>query len=79
MPPRILVVEDHADPVAFIDAINGVREAAEGRTAEAVQLEQFCRELAHDVDILCLYPVPHSRDDHALENVCAGHTDVFAS
>ncbi len=28
---------------------------AAGRTAEAVQLEQFCGELAHDVDILCAY------------------------
>jgi DNA-binding NarL/FixJ family response regulator len=96
-----LDADEAPDPVAFIDVINAVRDAAtragkahprlafcgeragrlwaEGRTAEAVQLEQFCRELAHDVDILCLYPVPHTRDDHALENVCAGHTDVFAS
>ena len=29
---------------------------AAGRTAEAVQLEQFCGELDHDVDILCVYP-----------------------
>jgi DNA-binding NarL/FixJ family response regulator len=87
-------------PLRFLDAINGVREAAvkagnarprvafcgeragrlwaEGRTAEAVQLEQFCGELAQDVDILCLYPVPYSKDDHALGSVCAGHTGVSA-
>jgi CheY-like chemotaxis protein len=28
---------------------------AAGRTAEAVQLEQLCGELAHDVDILCAF------------------------
>ena len=88
-------------PLRFLDAINGVREAAvkagnarprvafcgeragrlwaEGRTAEAVQLEQFCGELAQDVDILCLYPVPYTKDDRALECVCAEHTTVSAS
>ena len=88
------------EPVGFLDAINGVREAAvkagnahprvafcgeragrlwaEGRTAEAVQLEQLCCGLAHDVDILCLYPVPYRKDDHALACVCAEHTAVSA-
>lgn len=47
-----------------------------GRTAEAVQLERFCRGLAHDVDILCLYPVPYTAEDHALEDVCAEHTRI---
>src|SRR4029453_5423823 len=36
---------------------------AAGRTAEAVQLEQLCGELAQDVDILCAYPVPYTNDD----------------
>ena len=76
------------DPVRFLEAINGVREAATkagkahprvafcgeragrlwaaGRTAEAVQLEQLCSELAHDVDILCAYPLPYTNDDEAL-------------
>src|SRR5580765_3368865 len=86
------------DPVRFLEAINGVREAAAkagkahprvafcgeragrlwaaGRTAEAVQLEQLCSELAHDVDILCAYPVPYPNDDQALKRICAEHTAV---
>ena len=51
---------------------------AEGRTAEAVQLEHLCSELAHDVDILCLYPVPYTKGDQAIQRVCAGHTAVSA-
>jgi len=86
------------DPVRFLEAIDGVREAAAkagkahpriafcgeragrlwaaGRTAEAVQLEQLCGELAHDVDILCAYPVPYSNDNQALARICAEHTAV---
>ncbi len=86
------------DPVRFLEAINGVREAAAkagkahpriafcgeragrlwaaGRTAEAVQLEQLCSELAHDVDILCAYPVPYAEDDQMLTRICAEHTAV---
>jgi DNA-binding NarL/FixJ family response regulator len=89
------------DPVRFLEAIDGVREAAvtaakahprvafcgeragrlwaAGRTAEAVQLEQLCSELAHDVDILCAYPVPYRTDDQALTRICAEHTAVSAS
>ena len=89
------------DPVQFLEAINGVREAAAkagkahprvafcgeragrlwaaGRTEEAVQLEQLCSELAHDVDILCAYPVPYTKDDQALTQMCAEHTAVAAS
>ena len=52
---------------------------AAGRTAEAVQLEQFCGELAHDVDILCAYQVPYSNDNQALTRICAEHTAVSAS
>ena len=52
---------------------------AAGRTAEAVQLEQFCGELAHDVDILCAYPVPYTHDNPALMCICAEHTAVVAS
>jgi hypothetical protein len=52
---------------------------AAGRTSEAVQLEQLCGELAHDVDILCAYPVPYTNDDQALARICAGHTAVSAS
>jgi DNA-binding NarL/FixJ family response regulator len=52
---------------------------AAGRTAEAVQLEQLCGELAHDVDILCAYPVPYTNDDQALTRICAEHTAVSGS
>ena len=51
---------------------------AAGRTAEAVQLEQLCGELAHDVDILCAYPVPYTTGDQALMHICAEHTAVSA-
>ena len=51
---------------------------AAGRTAEAVQLEQFCGELPPDVDILCAYPVPYTTDDQALSRMCAVHTGVSA-
>ena len=89
------------DPVRFLEAINGVREAAAkagkarprvafcgeragrlwaaGRTAEAVQLEQLCGELAQDVDILCAYPVPYTEDDQALARICTEHTAISAS
>ena len=63
--------------VAF--AGNVGRLWAAGRTAEAVQLEQLCGELAHDVDILCAYPVPYTTDDQALTRICAEHTAVSAS
>jgi hypothetical protein len=52
---------------------------AAGRTAEAVELERFCAELAGDVDILCAYPVPYPEADQALTRVCAEHTAVAAS
>jgi DNA-binding NarL/FixJ family response regulator len=52
---------------------------AAGRTAEAVELEQLCGELAQDVDILCAYPVPYTKDDQALTRICAEHTAVSAS
>ncbi len=93
-----LDAEDAPEPARFLEAVNGLREAAikagtahprvafcgeragrlwaEGRTAEAVQLEQFCDELAPDVDILCLYPLPRNTDDEALERICEEHTAV---
>ena len=49
---------------------------AAARTAEAVQLEEFCGELSDDVDILCLYPVPYNQGDPALTRICAEHTAV---
>ncbi len=67
-----------ADPrVAFCGERAG-RLWAAGRTAEAVQLEQFCGELAQDVDILCAYPVPYT-NEQALTRICAEHTAVSAA
>jgi CheY-like chemotaxis protein len=51
---------------------------AAGRTSEAVQVEQLCCELAHDVDIVCVYPMPYTADHQALTRICAEHTAVSA-
>jgi len=91
-----LDADDALEPALFVEAVNGLREAAAragkahprvafcgeragrlwaaGRTVEAVQLERFCGELAPDVDILCLYPVPYTNGDAALERICDEHT-----
>jgi DNA-binding NarL/FixJ family response regulator len=50
---------------------------AEGKTDEAIRLEQLCEDLANgkEVDILCVYPlVDGQEDDHALKSICAEHT-----
>jgi hypothetical protein len=50
---------------------------AEGKTDEAIRLEQLCNDLAktQEVDILCVYPLPHGQEgDPALKNICAEHT-----
>jgi DNA-binding NarL/FixJ family response regulator len=52
---------------------------AEGRTAEAAQLESLGNELPQGVDVLCVYPVPYDKDDLALECICAKHTLVSVS
>ena len=49
---------------------------AQGRTAEALQLEGLCRYLPQDVDVLCVYPVPYTDDDEELTLICAEHTAV---
>jgi DNA-binding NarL/FixJ family response regulator len=52
----------------------------EGKLDLAMQIEQFCNELArtrHDVDILCPYPSPFGKgDDQGLKSICAEHTAV---
>ena len=50
----------------------------EGRVDEAIRLEQLFNELAKDrseIDILCVYPIPHGHDDNdALSCLCAEHS-----
>ena len=49
---------------------------AAGMTAEAVLLEQFCGELAQDVDILCAVSgAVHARQSGA-HTICVKHTAV---
>jgi len=52
----------------------------EGEADVAMQIEKFCNELArscHDVDVLCLYPVPFVKQDaHGLKSICAEHSAV---
>ena len=52
---------------------------AAGRTEEAVQLEQFGNDLPADVDILCAYPVPATKDDPTTARIRAEHTAVSTS
>jgi DNA-binding NarL/FixJ family response regulator len=65
--------------VAYWGELAG-RMWSEGRTDEAIRLEQLANELAkhHNVDILCPYPLPHGGEDHSggLEKVCAEHSVV---
>jgi DNA-binding NarL/FixJ family response regulator len=52
---------------------------AEGKTDEAVEVEQHCDDLAkkHDVDILCVYPSSCCQEDaHVFERIRAEHTAV---
>jgi DNA-binding NarL/FixJ family response regulator len=52
---------------------------AEGKTDLALRLEQFWNELAkgHDIDVLCMYPMPHGQeDDHAFKSILAEHSAV---
>lgn len=49
-----------------------------GKTDDALRLEQLFNELAHshDIDILCVYPLPQSRGDDKFKKLCAKHTTV---
>ena len=49
----------------------------EGKTDEAIRLEQLLNELAkqYDVDILCPYPLPQGQDDTpSLKSILAEHS-----
>ena len=61
-------------------AVCGVRAGrlwADGKTDEALRLEQLLNEIAksQDIDILCTYPLPRSQqDEDLLENIRAEHS-----
>ena len=53
----------------------------EGKTDEAIRLEQLLNELAkrQDVDILCPYPMPTGHEDNvALKSIRAEHTVIYS-
>jgi len=47
--------------------------------AEAPGFEQLGGELAHDVDIQFVSPVPCAKGNQALTRICAEHTGFTAS
>jgi DNA-binding NarL/FixJ family response regulator len=53
---------------------------AEGKTDQAIQLEQLCDDLAttHDVDLLCAYPIASSaeQDEQSFKSICEVHSTV---
>jgi len=54
---------------------------AEGKTDEAIRLEQLLNELAErqDIDILCPYPTPQGQEENpAFKSICAEHTAVHS-
>jgi hypothetical protein len=53
---------------------------AEGNPNAAISLEKIDNDLlkAHNVNILCAYPLPHGQeDDEVLKSICAEHTAVY--
>jgi hypothetical protein len=54
---------------------------AEGKTDEAIRIEQFCRNITtfNNVRILCVYPwADLQSDDHAFKTICSEHTAVYS-
>lgn len=49
-----------------------------GKIDDALHIEKLCNELveSHDVDILCIYPMPQSREEDSFKTLCAQHTAV---
>jgi len=53
---------------------------AEGRIDEALRIEQLFNELIKsrdDLDVLCVYPLPHRHDGKSFSRVCEGHSAIF--
>lgn len=51
---------------------------AEGKLDAALHIEKLCNELieSHDIDILCVYPLPQSQEEDSFKSLCAEHTAV---
>jgi CheY-like chemotaxis protein len=53
---------------------------AEGSIDEALRIEQLFNELLKsrdDLDVLCVYPLPHRHDGKSFSQVCEGHSAIF--
>jgi len=53
---------------------------AEGSIDEALRIEQLFNELLkdrNDLDVLCVYPLPHRHDGKSFSQVCEGHSAIF--
>jgi DNA-binding NarL/FixJ family response regulator len=50
----------------------------EGKLDAALHIEKLCNGLieSHDVDILCVYPLPQSQEEDSFRSLCAEHTAV---
>jgi CheY-like chemotaxis protein len=53
---------------------------AEGKTDAALNIEKLLNEFAksHNIDILCVYPVPQHEADDAFKSLCAQHTAAYS-
>jgi DNA-binding NarL/FixJ family response regulator len=52
---------------------------AEGKTDEAIRLEQMSNKIVRswDVDVLCVYPLSHSQeDDSTFKSICSEHSAI---
>ena len=51
---------------------------AEGKLDAALHIEKLCNELveSHDIDILCVYPLPQTLEEDSFKSLCAEHTAV---
>lgn len=51
---------------------------AEGKIDAALDIENLCNELVEgdETDILCVYPLPQSEEDHSFKTLCAEHSAV---
>jgi DNA-binding NarL/FixJ family response regulator len=89
-PERILVAIKGLSDAAFRMgkknprvAICGERAGrlwAEGKTDAALNLERLLNEFtkSHNIDILCVYPMPQHQGENAFKSLCAQHTAAYS-